>query len=900
MLVKPSLDGGACSELKKATKEFEESAWHWINIGNSVNDSFLLGCVYRKGASSSANNSKLLEVLDQANKLSNTITVCGDFNYPAIDWKNDVVNAPDESEDMEFYDGLHDLFLDQKVTEFTRKRGTDKPSTLDLVITDLYQVTDTPVIGEPIGKSDHATITWTTTFLCNNQKDTPQIPKRNYYKGNYKQMTEDLKDINWDAEFKAENMDINTWTTAFERIITNLTEKYVPLKTKNSNNGHVDAPWMNRKALKAVRKKYHSWRRYQETKSHKRYLDYVKVRNKTSKSLRKLKKEFEKKLASEVKTNPKAFFNYANHYKKASNTFIRLKKNNPDGKDDEFTVNDSDTADVLNKFFQSVFTVEDDTDVLNFNYFQKNFVDPNHPEPFDNLQYQPDETLDTVTITNEDILDLLKSINPNKSAGDDGVHPMILKECRSELCEPLKRLFQLSIDSGVVPDSWKQATILPLFKSGPRTSPENYRPISMTSQLCKLLEKLVRNTLMDHLKKHNLLSKHQHGFYDKRSCLTNLVEALEDITVLVDNGIPVDEIFMDFRKAFDKVSHERLLYKLDKLGIKDNLLLWIDSFLHDRTQRVKVNGSVSSWASVTSGVPQGSVLGPLLFVAFINDLPGLMTTNCKLFADDTKLYSKVDTLVDQEKLQEDLNSCLDWAKDNNMVFHPDKCKVIHFGNKNSKREYTLGDHIIEPVNEMKDLGITVSDDLKWAKHIALCVKKANRMIGLIRHTFSHMDKDMFLCLYKSLVRPLLEYNPQVWNPYMVKDIAVLEKVQRRATKLVPELHDMPYEHRLKSLGLYSLQHRRQRGDMITVFKILNAMVDTDKDKYCPPYISSQTTRSHNLKIKGKTSRTEVRRNFFTQRIVSPWNTLNSVTVESPTLDCFKARYDKERLSQYIN
>ena len=155
ILVKPALDGGTCSELKKVTKEFEESAWHWINTGNNQKDRLLLGCVYRKGSSSSNNNSKLLEVLDHANKLSSTITVCGDFNYGDIDWKNDVVNAPDDSEEMKFYDGLHDLFLDQKITGFTRKRGTDKPSTLDLILTDQYQVTDTPVIGEPLGKSDH-------------------------------------------------------------------------------------------------------------------------------------------------------------------------------------------------------------------------------------------------------------------------------------------------------------------------------------------------------------------------------------------------------------------------------------------------------------------------------------------------------------------------------------------------------------------------------------------------------------------------------------------------------------------------------------------------------------------------------------------------------------------------
>ena len=402
------------------------------------------------------------------------------------------------------------------------------------------------------------------------------------------------------------------------------------------------------------------------------------------------------------------------------------------------------------------------------------------------------------------------------------------------------------------------------------------------------------------LSDHQLLSDHQHGFCDKRSCVTNLLETFDDITSLVEEGIPIDELFMDFQKAFDKVSHERLLYKLDKIGIKTNLLLWLESFLCGRTQRVKVNGSYSSWTNVSSGVPQGSVLGPLLFVAYINDLPFLMNTNCKLFADDTKLYGRVDTILNQEKLQQDLDTCWDWAKQWNMVFHPDKCKVIHFGSKNERSIYNIGPNIITRVSDTKDLGIIVSEDLKWAKHISMCTKKANRMIGLIKHTFSFMDTDMFLVLYKSLIRPLLEYCPQLWNPHYAKDISMLEKVQRRATKIVPSLYDLPYDQRLLRLGLYPLKDRRQRGDMITVYNILNGRINMDSNKICQLSNGSRITRSHNQQLQGDICRTEMRKNSFSQRIILPWNQLDPFTVISTTIDSFKERYDKAHLSQYIS
>ena len=303
----------------------------------------------------------------------------------------------------------------------------------------------------------------------------------------------------------------------------------------------------------------------------------------------------------------------------------------------------------------------------------RTFVDSDNPAPFDydtnNSSMAYENTLADISITIDEVHELLNGLNPNKSAGDDGMHPRVLKECASELAYPVHKLFTMSLSSGIIPKSWKRATFTPIHKDDDRSNAENYRPISITSQIGKTLEKVIRKSIMAHLIANNILSDHQHGFCEGKSCLTNLIEALEDITSMVDDGMPVDGVFLDFKKAFDKVSHERLLYKLHQMGIQGTLLQWIDNFLSDRSQRVKVNSSYSTWKSVTSGVPQGSVLGPILFIAYINDFPLLLKSYCKMFADDAKLYGKAENDADNESIQHDLNRYVTWAKDWLMVFN---------------------------------------------------------------------------------------------------------------------------------------------------------------------------------------------------------------------------------------
>ena len=244
---------------------------------------------------------------------------------------------------------------------------------------------------------------------------------------------------------------------------------------------------------------------------------------------------------------------------------------------------------------------------------------------------------------------------------------------------------------------------------------------------------------------------------------------MEDISLLYDQGISIDEIFLDFAKAFDKVSHQRLIYKLSKYGINGRLLCWIESFLLNRQQSVKVRNSLSSKCKVLSGVPQGSVLGPLLFLVFINDMPSCTTSSIKLFADDSKLYRAIRNMSDAEALQQDLNNLYHWTRIWKMEFNKSKCHVIHHRRTNPKYIYHINGSVINPSKCEKDLGVMISENLNPREHIITAVKKANKVLAMIKHTFSHKTRETILPAYKSLIRPILEYCQEIRQPYLHKD-----------------------------------------------------------------------------------------------------------------------------------
>ena len=291
-----------------------------------------------------------------------------------------------------------------------------------------------------------------------------------------------------------------------------------------------------------------------------------------------------------------------------------------------------------------------------------------------------------------------------------------------------------------------------------------------------------------------------------------------------------------------------------------------------------------------SGIPQGSVLGPILFIIFINDMPDTVQSHIKIFADDTKIFHAIENMDDISTVQNDINNLIQWSKKWQLPFNNDKCKVLHFGKKNPRHTYTMGSSELASDDKEKDVGITFETTFNFREHISNMVGKANQRVGLIKRTFSRLNPLSFKLVYKSLVRPLLEYCSCIWFPIYQSDINEIEKIQRRATKLIPTLKNMSYPDRLSFLGLPTLIYRRKRCDMLQVFRIFHKIDNIDFDMFFTR--NTNTNRGHQWKLIKPRADTRTRLNSFSHRVINDWNLLPSNVVESQTLNSFKGNLEK--------
>ena len=840
-------------EVNKTNRSAYESVYVKIKINKKL---LIIATIYRPPKTTLENDKLLYDEIETIVSTKTSI-ICGDFNLPHINWRS----FTSDNEGSRLIKLMKKLYLSQFVRE----------PTLDNNILDIVLASDSDLIyscevGEILSNSDHKIIRCKVNCEVNIKENA--ILVSNYKKGNILGLKTELQKVNWRAIFA--NKNIEQMCSSFTNILLEAENKWIP-KVRKRVNGTTNPQWMTNEIKVLINRKKKAYTIYKRSKSDEDFNRYVAVKRHCEKQIRKSKRNLEISISQQAKTNPKKFYQYIRSKKTIKDKIGPIKDVN-----NELVSDCKNMTKILNTFFQSVFIREDISSLPNIDSV---------PLRFSNEMLKIDE------INENDIAKHLKNLDPNKSTGVDLVSSRLLRECQEELILPLKLLFNKSMQEGIVPSLWKCANVTPIFKKGNKCEAGNYRPISLTSVVIKILERIIKDKITSFLDRHKLIIDSQHGFRNSRSCLTNLLEFYNYIFSNYDERVPSDIIYLDFKKAFDTVPHKRLLIKLKAHGMGDQLCSWVENWLTNRKQRVVINGEASDWLHVTSGVPQGSVLGPLLFLIYINDIDFGVSSKISKFADDTKLGGKALTIGDCETIQKDLDNLNNWSEKWLLKFNKDKCKVMHVGYNNLKHNYKLQGRNLIRVEEEKDLGVIVKSDLKNGSQCMAASRKANTILGFIARNFDCKTPEVITRLYTSLVRPHLEYAVQFWSPCYQKDQNKLEGVQRRATKLVPGFRGLQYEERLKRLDMFSLKDRRIRGDLIETFKILKNIDSLNYDHFFE--LSSQLlTRNNGLKLKGQRFNTDLKKNYFNIRVVDFWNKLPASVVQANTIATFKERLDK--------
>ena len=762
-------------------------------------------------------NSALTKIMAGLNKLPSptpNIIICGDFNLPHYSWATNTYSTGATSEEKSMVDSLNklcdDFFLKQHINHATHYAG----NTLDLLFTNNEYMLHSYNCLVPIRSvSDHYVIEANTQYKAKETliEEKPEyisfLDNFNFFSNDiqWPNISEELDNINW-AQILSDKLP-DQISDQIYKTLQDIVTNHVPLKTKHRKS-FSKIP-RDRKILMKRRRKL----QLQLTAS-KSQLNIDKIRRKPvnieislQMSLETTNSYREQKAIKAIKSNSKYFFAYAKKFSQTKKSIGPLLNEN-----NEYTSSSIEMANILAKQYTSVFSSP-----LTNSIYASQTADPNMSH------------IEDIQFTYDDITDAIEELSNNSASGPDGIPAILLKKCKSSISIPLYTLYRSCLDKGITPAELKLGNIIPIHKGGHQGLAVNYRPIALTSHIIKVFEKIVRSHLVKFIEDNQLFNSGQHGFRQGRSCLSQLLDHYDNILKLLEMGLNVDTIYLDFSKAFDKVDHNVIMDKLRLMGISGKIYDWITSFLSLRYQTVIVNGFSSEPSHVKSGVPQGSVIGPLLFLVLISDInTNVSAAKVNSFADDTRATNGISDNTDVSNLQTDLNTIYQWSRDNNMAFNESKFELIRYGPQQMLKDSTFytrpGGEKITEKDHVKDLGITMSNTGNFSEHINNIATSARDMCSWILRTFRSRSPELMLTTWKTLVLPILDYCSQLWCPIAKGQIQKLEAIQQSFTRKIYSLQDLNYWERLQTLRLYSLERRRERYRIIYVWKILQGMV----------------------------------------------------------------------------
>lgn len=797
------------------------------------------------------------------------VCITGDFNDRREAW-----SAIHNNSDLKnhFYDTVRLNNLSQliNVPTFVTSHSS---SILDLIITDSPRLVKNCGVMSPIGTCNHSPVYCTFNLSYDIEKCYTRHVWM-YKKADFNSMNDYILDIPWNYVIENDSC-VDSNVNNFMNVLKDISVHFIPNKRVTVRPR--DKPWMTGHIRRLLRKRDRCHKAYKRNTNPQTHELWRVARRNAKIEMQKRKTEHNNMIVSTLldpSTSSKVFWKITKSFLGNSKSCDIPTLIDRDGK---HYVTSLEKAEHLAEHF----ALQNTLPTINA---------PVLPVPY----YVTESRLEMINIAPEDVFKVLVSLNTNKSVGPDTISNTVLKECAVSLSEPLCKLFNQSLEDACFPTEWKNANLSPLFKTKERFNRVNYRPISLLSCMSKCFEFCVFKQMYDYCMFNNLLSWRNSGYKRLDSTVYQLLAMVHTLYTNLDKGKDITMTFLDISKAFDRVWHEGLLFKLKSFGIEGRLLQWFKSYLQNRRQRVVIKGITSSWYTVNAGVPQGSVLGPLLFLIFINDIESCVHCHIRLFADDTHMYD-IDTNINNSvaRLNNDLQSLQNWACQWQVTFNPDKTVYMIFSRQKETPAHDpltfSGVHINE-VQSHKHLGVMIHNRLSWDIHVSYIIDRISNKVSIMRRFQNTLPRKCLEIIYKSMIRPVIDYSDVLFPQLPVGLCKRLENIQRQAALICTAAYKRtPQLLLLRELGWEELKTRRLFHCLIIMFKIKNGYVPKYLGDLCPPTV--HTVCNYNLRNSNNVRTYQCKYTSFTKSFFPftsrKWNEIETRARSSSTLNMFK-------------